>query len=90
MPLLLSYQVSYRRMHAWVGATGQILAAPPDADADSEADAEWDALLAPDALSYRLCYGYSVSRYSHSNTMKPLTSEKAAMHSTLKDTSRCA
>jgi len=51
------HQTVYRRLHAWIGATGNVLAPPPNEE-ESDVDERWNALLASDALPYRLCYGY--------------------------------
>jgi len=58
------HQTVYRQLHAWIGTTGNVLAAPPDSDDD----ARWDALLASNALPYRLCYSYRSSDYNKDPT----------------------
>jgi len=91
MPLLISFlnihssrevhQTVYRRLFAWVGTTADVLCAPPDADDDEK----WDAMLASEALPYRLCFSVSASRYSHSRTYKGLSSEDIALPSALRE-----
>ena len=72
------HQVVYRRIHAWIGTTGDVLSVPPDSDDD----AQWDTLLAEDALPYRLCY--KDSQNIENNMMQSLsTSGNDAMPSEL-------
>jgi len=91
MPLLISFlnihsarelhQTVYRRLHAWVGTSGNVLAPPPDSDEDER----WNALLASDALPYRLCYRYSASQSSDSQTYQCLPNADAPFPSAIRD-----
>jgi len=70
------HQTVYRRLHAWIGTTGKVLAVPPgfrDDEPSFDHEERWNALLASDALPYRLCYVTSHS----------VGVESAIMHSQL-------